>query len=202
MSDEPEPAPRADRAVRSPPRRPIVRWSTAARAARARSRPVPSTIACEIASLRRSSSTSVRRPRPPSSSAGPRGGRPRPTRRTPAPVRRELSLLVRASIGGRGLERPITAARAIERHDVRQGREQVRGDVRLALERDRERAREAEEQRSRRRQPSGLHLPKITAASAMKPRPLVMFSLNAPPKPNERYAPPSAASMPETITAP
>jgi hypothetical protein len=43
-------------------------------------------------------------------------------------------------------------------------------------------------------------LPKITAASAMKPRPFVMFSLNAWTKPIERNAPPSEASMPDSTT--
>jgi hypothetical protein len=47
----------------------------------------------------------------------------------------------------------------------------------------------------------GRHLPKMTAASAMKPRPLVMFSAKVPTNPIERKAPPSAASTPETTTA-
>ena len=34
--------------------------------------------------------------------------------------------------------------------------------------------------------PHGFHLPKIIAASAMKPRPLVMLLLNDPTKPTER----------------
>ena len=50
--------------------------------------------------------------------------------------------------------------------------------------------------------PNGRQLPKITAASAMNPRPAVMFSLNELTKPIERYAPPQAASMPERTTAP
>ena len=47
----------------------------------------------------------------------------------------------------------------------------------------------------------GRHLPKMTAARAMKPRPLVMFSENLPVKPIERNAPPSAASTPDVTTA-
>src|SRR3954453_6388027 len=49
--------------------------------------------------------------------------------------------------------------------------------------------------------PPGRQRPKISAASAMKPRPAVMFWLNEWTKPIERYAPPSAARMPETTTA-
>jgi len=50
--------------------------------------------------------------------------------------------------------------------------------------------------------PNGFQPPKMSAASAMNPRPAVMFSVNALPSPIERYAPPAAARMPETITAP
>ena len=50
--------------------------------------------------------------------------------------------------------------------------------------------------------PNGRQFPKITAASAMNPRPAVMFSLNELTNPIERYAPPAAASMPERMTAP
>src|SRR5204863_8170276 len=49
--------------------------------------------------------------------------------------------------------------------------------------------------------PNGRQLPKITAASAMKPRPAVMFSLNDPRYPIDRYDPPSAESMPDRNTA-
>ena len=49
--------------------------------------------------------------------------------------------------------------------------------------------------------PCGFQLPKISAASAMKPMPFVMFSLKEWVKPIERKAPPSAASTPERITA-
>ena len=48
--------------------------------------------------------------------------------------------------------------------------------------------------------PNGRHFPKISAARAMNPRPPVMFSLNECVKPIERYAPPIAASMPDTVT--
>ena len=41
----------------------------------------------------------------------------------------------------------------------------------------------------------------MTAASAMKPRPAVMFWLKEPTKPIERYAPPIAARTPEATTA-
>ena len=47
----------------------------------------------------------------------------------------------------------------------------------------------------------GRHLPTITTASAMNPRPAVMLWLNECTKPIERNAPPIAASMPEAITA-
>ena len=49
--------------------------------------------------------------------------------------------------------------------------------------------------------PHGRQPPKITAASAMKPRPAVMFSLNEPSSAIDRYAPPMAASTPEAVTA-
>src|SRR5437764_1375433 len=48
--------------------------------------------------------------------------------------------------------------------------------------------------------PNGRQPPKIRAASAMNPRPAVMFSVNALPNPIERYAPPAPARMPDTIT--
>ena len=44
-------------------------------------------------------------------------------------------------------------------------------------------------------------MPKMSAASAMKPRPAVMFWLKECTKPTERYAPPSAASIPDVTTA-
>src|SRR5262249_27957727 len=51
--------------------------------------------------------------------------------------------------------------------------------------------------------PNGRQAPKISAARAMKPRPAVMLSVNAPPpKPIERYAPPSPARIPEVTTDP
>ena len=49
--------------------------------------------------------------------------------------------------------------------------------------------------------PAGRQRPKISAASAMKPRPAVMFCVNVCRKPIERNAPPSAASPPEVMTA-
>jgi hypothetical protein len=49
--------------------------------------------------------------------------------------------------------------------------------------------------------PAGRHFPKITAASAMNPRPSVMFWLNDPTNATDRYAPPSAASIPDVVTA-
>ena len=49
--------------------------------------------------------------------------------------------------------------------------------------------------------PPGFHLPKITAASPMKPLPKIMFSLNEWTKPIERNTPPSAANPPEAMTA-
>src|SRR4051812_4622311 len=48
--------------------------------------------------------------------------------------------------------------------------------------------------------PNGRHLPKMSAASAMKPRPAVMFSVNELTKPSDRNTPPSAASAPEAVT--
>ena len=47
----------------------------------------------------------------------------------------------------------------------------------------------------------GRQRPKISAASAMKPRPAVMFWEKVWTKPIERNAPPSAARPPEHITA-
>src|SRR5689334_25030799 len=47
---------------------------------------------------------------------------------------------------------------------------------------------------------TGFHLPKINAASAMKPRPAVMFLVNNDDCPIERYAPPMPASMPASST--
>ena len=47
----------------------------------------------------------------------------------------------------------------------------------------------------------GRHFPKITAARAMNPRPLVMFSAKFPTNPSERNAPPRAASTPDVTTA-
>src|SRR4051812_44933882 len=49
--------------------------------------------------------------------------------------------------------------------------------------------------------PNGRQFPKMSAASAMNPRPAVMFSVNELPKPIERYAPPAAANTPENVTA-
>src|SRR4051812_36567801 len=49
--------------------------------------------------------------------------------------------------------------------------------------------------------PKGRQPPKIKAASAMKPRPAVMFSVNELTKPIERKTPPSAASAPDSVTA-
>src|SRR4029450_7174343 len=48
--------------------------------------------------------------------------------------------------------------------------------------------------------PNGFQPPKMSAASAMNPRPAVMFSVNALPSPIERYAPPAPARMPDMIT--
>ena len=49
--------------------------------------------------------------------------------------------------------------------------------------------------------PHGRQLPNTTAASAMNPRPSVMFSLNDDPNPNDRNAPAMPASMPLVTTA-
>ena len=49
--------------------------------------------------------------------------------------------------------------------------------------------------------PPGRQRPKISAASAMKPLPMVMFCENECTKPIERYAPPAPASTPEVTTA-
>src|SRR4029453_1955706 len=48
--------------------------------------------------------------------------------------------------------------------------------------------------------PKGRQPPKINAASAMKPRPAVMFSVNEFTKPIERKTPPIAASIPDSVT--
>ena len=47
---------------------------------------------------------------------------------------------------------------------------------------------------------TGRHLPKMSAASAMNPRPDVMLRVNSDDCPIERYAPPSAASAPDSST--
>jgi hypothetical protein len=41
----------------------------------------------------------------------------------------------------------------------------------------------------------------MRAASAMKPRPAVMFSVNEFTKPSERKTPPIAARVPDNVTA-
>ena len=48
---------------------------------------------------------------------------------------------------------------------------------------------------------TGRHLPKMSAASAMKPRPEVMLRVKSDDCPMERYAPPMPASAPESSTA-
>ena len=47
---------------------------------------------------------------------------------------------------------------------------------------------------------TGRHLPKISAARAMKPRPDVMLRVNSDDWPIDRYAPPIAASAPDSST--
>ena len=47
----------------------------------------------------------------------------------------------------------------------------------------------------------GRHLPTITTASAMNPRPAVMLCVNEWTNPMDKNAPPIAASIPEAITA-
>jgi len=47
---------------------------------------------------------------------------------------------------------------------------------------------------------TGRHLPKMRAASAMKPQPDVMFRVNRDDCPIDRYAPPMAASAPDSST--
>src|SRR5215210_5224260 len=49
--------------------------------------------------------------------------------------------------------------------------------------------------------PQGRQPPKITAASAINPRPAVICSLKEPTSAIDRYAPPAAASAPEATTA-
>jgi hypothetical protein len=48
--------------------------------------------------------------------------------------------------------------------------------------------------------PTGFQRPKIMAASAMNPRPAVMFLSNPPVDPSVKYAPPSPAMRPPRIT--
>ncbi len=50
--------------------------------------------------------------------------------------------------------------------------------------------------------PSGVHLPKIIAASAIYPRPLVMPTSNEVTTPMQRNAPASAEKNPLVMTAP
>src|SRR5437870_10269341 len=47
---------------------------------------------------------------------------------------------------------------------------------------------------------TGRHLPKMSAASAMKPRPAVILRVKSDDWPIERYAPPTPASTPESTT--
>ena len=49
--------------------------------------------------------------------------------------------------------------------------------------------------------PAGVHPPKISAAKAMNPRPLVMSGSNAGTDSNVKYAPPMPAIAPPIITA-
>ena len=48
---------------------------------------------------------------------------------------------------------------------------------------------------------TGRHFAKINAASAINPRPAVIFRVNKEDCPMERYAPPAAAKTPEITTA-
>ena len=114
-----------------------------------------------------------------------------------------LLLLVRAAIGGGRSRAADHAGDGDQRQHVRQRLEERRAGRRVDGQAV-ARARVEKPNRSAApNAPNGRQLPKIIAASAMKPRPAVMFSLNVPPtKPTERYAPPSAASIPERTTAP
>ena len=102
-----------------------------------------------------------------------------------------------------GIERPITPATAIKVSTY--GSELKRSGVELACSKywgkRSPRALEKPNRRHAAKAPNGRQFPKIKAAMAMKPRPPVMFWSKRRTTSRERYAPPSAASAPETRTA-
>ena len=116
------------------------------------------------------------------------------------PAGSALAPLVRDADRGRRARPLEDAGDGDQRQQVRQRLEEHRQRVGVDRQPLGDRAREAEQER-RREEALRLQLPKISAASAMKPMPAVMFSLKELAKPIERKAPPSAASMPERITA-
>ena len=110
---------------------------------------------------------------------------------------RQRSYGMPSAAGGR--ERPTRPATAISVSTYGSAWNSVAADGENAGSRCASAIGEAEQQ-ARAERAAGRPLPKITAASAMKPRPVVMFSLNAWTKPIDRNAPPSEASTPERMT--
>ena len=134
----------------------------------------------------------------------PASWRPRADRRPRTTLRARFAsrLLVRASVRCRRDRAADHAGDRDQGQHVGQRLEQHGSRVRVLRQTLCERTREAEQEARRRRAPNGRQFPKITAASAMNPRPAVMFSLNELTNPIERNAPPAAASIPERTTAP
>ncbi len=106
------------------------------------------------------------------------------------------ALDVRLAVGGRRLDPADQPGHREDRGEVGQHRQEVRRD----RDRRADDARAPSAARSAKPNssaaataPRGLQRPKITAASAMKPLPEVMFLLNAPTEPIVRNAPPRPA---------
>src|SRR5581483_4945130 len=99
-----------------------------------------------------------------------------------------------------GTERPITPATAISVSTYGSAWKSVAAELEYVGSRNAS-AVEKPNRSAAPHAPNGRQLPKIIAASAMNPRPSVMFSVKLPvPASIERNAPPSAASIPETST--
>ncbi len=103
-----------------------------------------------------------------------------------------------------GIERPITPATAIKVKTY--GRVWKSSGQAAVSEAERSgsraaRALEKPKSSAAAKAPNGRQPPKMRAASAIKPRPAVMFSVNELTNPIERKTPPSAASAPDSVTA-
>ena len=163
---------RADRACARPRR---------GRAGRAGSRAAPSSAATAIEPRAWTSVTPrracARRGSPPAIAQPATSADERPSARAAVAARRALLLLVRPSNGGRWHRAADHAGHRDQGEDVRAapGRASPRAGVRRAAG---TRARvEKPNSSAAPKAPNGRQLPKMSAASAMKPRPAVMFSL-------------------------